>query len=227
MQTMQRRDDVKEQRPDTSTNEEDTIMSHHLQSYTIHILDPSTPHLVTKTLHFSHTDMDSSSAKIYSDDTIHTIKLKISKALHLGDNIPYPSPETMYLFSRIFIPSSAFTIESIHNEITKNDTRELTKSRIEVFLHNHSLAMSVSEPFPKFLEEIQDHIINSRIHGVLRYIPLGFQSHKPDVIFPINPFFKLSNEVDIGTIHDSTILVPFETQPIISCFMTEFNCFPV
>lgn len=190
----------------------------YVSSYKIHILD-SHENTVTKTIVFSH---DTTDAVIYPDDSIETVKLKISKAITGSDIENYAiSPESMYLFGRQFIPASEFTIEKIYQEITKHDTRELTRPRVQAYLDNYSISMIIPEDqvnMNEFLEKVLEHILSSKLDGSLRYVPIGFQYNirgqtERDTTFPVNPYLcspEILHEFQEGGVATTSILIPHD-----------------
>ena len=128
-------------------------MNVQIKSYRIRVLDSTTGE-VTHTYVFSQTPSDDqenttdvSNRLIYPDDSIHSIKLKLSKAIYDTDDthsvIP---PESMYLFTRQWVDASRFTTEQMYQDITRHDSRELTVNRIKVFLDNYSIPYSSELP---------------------------------------------------------------------------------
>ena len=182
----------------------------------------TTDNTVTKTLLFSQTP-DTNHPVIYRDDSIQTIKLKISKAIDGIDGDPSGgalfAPESMYLFARRFIDTQELTVERMYQEITLNDTRELTALRVQTYLDNHSIAMKAptdGSPLDPFLETVQEHIHRSPIHGVLQYFPLGLQFNfrgktDQDFTFPINPYHchtTILDRLQEGGVVSTSLLVP-------------------
>ena len=194
-----------------------------LEPYKIHVLDTNSDD-ITHTYIFSQTpDLESNDEKttyvsnrmIYQDDSIHSIKLKLSKAIYEDtEHTPIQSiipPESMYLFTRQWIDASRFTTEQMYQDITRHDSRELTLNRVKVFLDNYSIPYhqegddqeglylpNTPTDLPKFLEQVQEKMIQRQDNNrVLLYIPMGFQyRHRgnetgrnvPDPTFPINPY---------------------------------------
>ena len=189
-----------------------------IESYRIRVLDSTTGE-VTQTYVFSQTPSvdqenttDVSNRLIYPDDSIHSIKLKLSKAIYDTDDAnSVVSPESMYLFTRQWVDASRFTTEQMYQDITRHDSRELTVNRVKVFLDNYSIPYSEEQSssgsflnlylpknandLPKFLEQVQEKIIQTK--KVLQYFPMGFQynfrggegaKNVPDPTFPINPY---------------------------------------
>lgn len=140
---------------------------------------------------------------MYSDDSIHTLKLKISKAigdvnLRRNGELPgtYPSVESMYLYTRRYVASAELDVEKLYQEITKHDTNELSVANMQLFLHNFSIPFQLKpdDDMNFFLEIVQQAIENENndLRGVLQLVPMGFQYGKTigttsDYTFPVNP----------------------------------------
>ena len=109
------------------------------QPYYIHLFDSSV-NTVTNTFVFSQNQEEKPTSPnttvypqwILMDDSIQTIKMKISKAIGESTGV-YPNIDAMYLFSRRFIPSNLFDVETMFQELTKNNTVDFTVTSIQTF----------------------------------------------------------------------------------------------
>jgi len=176
----------------------------------VHVLDVSNGTMrISETYSFSQTEPKESSFRasqqIYPDDSIHTLKLKIAKAMgdvrkkEYGD-VPdnYPIIESMYLFTRRHVSKSELDVETLYQEITKHTTTELTFTKMQTFLKNFSLPFQLSPDADMnlFLEAVQQIIVDKKntMEGILQYVPMGFQYGKvfgnsTDYTFPVNPVY--------------------------------------
>ena len=106
-------------------------------SYKFHVFD-SPENVITDTYLFSQNNQDSVESNqkvvsqwIFPDDSVHSIKLKLSKAI--GEKTgQYPHIDSMYLYMRQYVPSNILDVEKIYLEITKNNTTEIKIGRAHV-----------------------------------------------------------------------------------------------
>jgi len=199
-----------QQIPEKSTTQEILPEFDMTKNVLVHVLDISNGIMrISETYSFSQTEPKESSfhasQQIYPDDSVHTLKLKIAKAMgevrikEYGD-VPnnYPMIESMYLFTRRHVPKSELDVETLYQEITKHTTTELSFTKMQTFLKNFSLPFNLSPDADMnlFLEAIQQVIVdkNNTMEGILQYVPMGFQYGKifgnsTDYTFPVNPIY--------------------------------------
>ena len=190
---------------------EEILTSDHLTTdVLVHILDISNQvmsvsesYLFSQSVPTTLTDTYHANQLMYPDDSIHTLKLKISKAigevnLRRNGELPgtYPPVESMYLYTRRYVPSSELDVEKLYQEITKHDTVELSVSNMQLFLQNFSIPFQLKpeDDMNFFLEIVQQAIEDptNDLGGVLQLVPMGFQYGKvmgttSDYTFPVNP----------------------------------------
>jgi len=187
-----------------------------LDDVLVHILDASNQ--VVESYAFSRNEPDDeatvrTSQYLYSDDSVHTLKLKISKAIgeandrtHGQRDGNYPPLETMYVYTRRWVPASELDVEKLYQEITRHGSQDLTSTHMEVFLNNFSIPLSTRSQttspagpvnMDAFLERVQHTMVSDQnpLQGLLQLVPMGFQYggggkwSGSDYTFPVNPAF--------------------------------------
>ena len=209
----------------------------------VHIVDISNQVMsVSESYLFSQTvpssidmeeNMHHTRQSVYTDDSIRTLKLKISKAIgdvnllrngELPEAYTYPPIESMYLYTRRLVPSSELDVEKLYQEITKHDTNELSASNMELFLRNFSIPFQLKTEYDMnfFLETVQQAITDKHndLQGVLQLVPMGFQYGKimgtttvADYTFPVNPMYcspTVIQEIKKKGWTSDQILVPYD-----------------
>ena len=185
-----------------------------LDDVLIHVLDQGNNPV--KTFAFSRNvpadpSMVYTSQYLHPDDSVYTLKLKLSKAI--GDDYQrthgsvsgnYPPIESMYLYTRRWIPASELDVEKLYQEITKHSSSELTPLHMELFLNNFSIPFrNVAESdmtMDVFLERVQQTMADAvnPLQGLLQLVPIGVsygkalatsaQSYTSEYTFPVNPY---------------------------------------
>ena len=200
-------------------------------SYKFHVFD-SPENVITDTYLFSQNNQDNESQTtesnlnivsqwIFPDDSVHSMKLKLSKAI--GEKTgTYPHIDSMYLYMRQYVPSNLLDVEKMYLEITKNNTVEINLVNIQTFLDNFSINIQVDETslqnVPKLLEQVQEEMNRNAVNGAIQYVPIGFQyaNLRTDYTFAVNPYLY-SAETENGRIRPN-ILVPYDHHVLLRYF---------